>query len=64
MRETSVNFSLITLMLLAGFLLAMLIAAEIGRRIGITRITRDPNGLPKGVGAVEGASTGYCGDVF
>ncbi len=54
-READVNFSMITLLLFAGLLLALLVAAEIGRRIGIARIARDPEGLPKGVGAVEGA---------
>ena len=49
------NFQLIALLLFAGLLLAMLVAAEIGRRIGVARLVRDPEGLPKGVGAVEGA---------
>jgi hypothetical protein len=48
------NFSWITWLLFAGFLLAMLAFAEIGRRIGIGQITRDPEGLPKGIGATEG----------
>ena len=46
---------MITLLLFAGFLVALLVAAEIGRRVGSARIARDPEGLPKGVGAVEGA---------
>jgi hypothetical protein len=50
-----VNFTMITLLLFAGLLIAMLVVSEIGRRIGVARLTRDPEGLPKGVGAVEGA---------
>jgi hypothetical protein len=50
-----VNFTMITLLLCAGLLLAMLFVSDIGRRIGVAKLTRDPDGLPKGVGAVEGA---------
>jgi len=50
-----VSFTFVTLLLFAGLLLGMLAASEIGRRLGIARIARDPEGLPKGVGAVEGA---------
>ena len=49
------NFTIMTLLLFAGLLLAMLAAAEIGRRLGISRLARIPEGLPKGVGAVDGA---------
>ncbi len=49
------NFSMITLLLFAGLLLGMLVVAEVGRRIGIARMTHDPDGLPKGVGAAEAA---------
>jgi hypothetical protein len=50
-----VDFSMIALLLFAGLLLAMLAVAEIGRRIGAARLLRDPDGLAKGVGAVEAA---------
>ena len=33
----------------------MLVVAEIGRRVGVAKLARDPEGLPKGVGAMEGA---------
>lgn len=46
---------LITALIFAGFMLAMLAVAEIGRRIGVAKIARDPEGLPKGAGAVEAA---------
>ena len=49
------NFTIMTLLLFAGLLLAMLAAAEIGRRLGVSRLARFPEGLPKGVGAVDGA---------
>jgi hypothetical protein len=39
----------------------MLIFSEIGRRIGIARLARDPEGLTKGVGAAEGAVFGLLG---
>lgn len=49
------NFLAMTLLLFAGLWLAMLFASEIGRRIGAARVARDPEGLPKGVGAAEAA---------
>src|SRR4249919_3373788 len=38
-----------------GLFFGMLICSEIGRRIGISRSTREPDGLPKGAGAAEAA---------
>ncbi len=49
------NFSVIALLLIVGLLLGMLIAAEVGRRIGVARLERDKEGLPKGSGAAEAA---------
>lgn len=49
------SFSSITLLMLAGLLLALLVATEIGRRIGMAKLARDPEGLPKGAGAAEAA---------
>lgn len=46
---------LFTTLIFAGFMLAMIAVAEIGRRIGVAKIARDPEGLPKGAGAVEAA---------
>jgi hypothetical protein len=39
----------------------MLICSEIGRRIGIARLARDPKGLAEGVGAAEAAVFGLLG---
>jgi hypothetical protein len=39
----------------AGLFLGMLGIHEIGRRLGLRRIARDPEGATKGVGAIEGA---------
>ena len=52
----SVNFLVMTLLLFAGFLAhGMLVVTEVGRRIGVAHVARDPEGLPKGVGAAEAA---------
>ena len=46
---------MITILSFGGFLLAMLAVSELGRRFGMARIARDPEGLAKGIGAAEGA---------
>jgi hypothetical protein len=47
---------LVLLSLLAvGLFLSMLLLSELGRRIGIARLARDPDGLAKGIGTAEGA---------
>jgi hypothetical protein len=46
---------MITALLFGSFLLAMLAFAEFGRRVGVAKLARDPDGLPKGAGAVEAA---------
>ncbi len=38
-----------------AFFIGMMITSEIGRRIGVARLARDPDGLAKGAGAAEGA---------
>ena len=38
-----------------GLFLGMLLLLEVGRRIGIRRLTIDPEGARTGVGAIEGA---------
>jgi hypothetical protein len=35
----------------------MLITFEAGRRIGVARLARDPEGLTKGAGAAEGSAS-------
>ena len=43
------------------FVFGMLIFSEVGRRIGIARLARDPEGLTKGAGAAEAAVFGLLG---
>jgi DNA-binding IclR family transcriptional regulator len=42
-------------LIVACLFLGMLIFSEIGRRIGVARSARDPDGLAKGAGAAEAA---------
>ncbi len=44
-----------------GLFLGMLLLLEVGRRIGIRRMAKDPEGVRAGVGAVEGAIFGLLG---
>jgi hypothetical protein len=44
-----------------ALLLAMLACSEAGRRIGIARLARDPDGIEKGSGPVEAAIFGLLG---
>ena len=45
---------MMTVLSFSGFLLAMLAVCELGRRFGMARIARDPEGIAKGIGAAEG----------
>lgn len=56
-----VSFSMMTLLGIAAFLLLMLLASELGRRLGVAQIARDPEGLAKGIGAAEAAVFGLLG---
>lgn len=49
------SFEFTALLLIAALLLALLAASEIGRRLGLARLRHDPDGLPKGFSASEGA---------
>jgi hypothetical protein len=49
------QFEFTALLLIAALLIAMLAASEIGRRLGLARLRHDPEGLPKGFSASEGA---------
>lgn len=49
------SFTWIALVVAAALFVGMLAAFEIGRRIGVARLVRDPEGLTKGAGAAEGA---------
>ena len=48
-------FTWITVILTVALFACMLVCLELGRRIGIERLARDPEGLTKGTSAAEGA---------
>jgi hypothetical protein len=50
-----VHIGLIACLLTAGLFLGMLLFSEVGRRIGVAWLARDPEGLAKGAAAAEGA---------
>jgi hypothetical protein len=56
-----VDHALTAMLSATGFFLAMLVFSELGRRIGIARLARDPDGLEKGAGAAEAAVFGLLG---
>jgi hypothetical protein len=49
------NLTWIAMLLTIALFVGMLITFEVGRRIGVARLLRDPEGLTKGAGAAEGA---------
>jgi hypothetical protein len=49
------NLTWIAMLLTTTLLVGMLITFEVGRRIGVARLKRDPEGLTRGAGAAEGA---------
>jgi hypothetical protein len=55
------NFTWIALLLTAALFAGMLISFELGRRVGVARLAREPEGLAKGAGAAEGAVFGLLG---
>ena len=55
------NLALIASLSTACLFFGMLIFSEVGRRIGIARLARDPEGLAKGAGAAEAAVFGLLG---
>jgi len=56
-----VNLALIASLLGACLFFGMLLFSEVGRRIGIASLARDPEGLAKGTGAAEAAVFGLMG---
>jgi len=56
-----VSFTLIALFLAVAMFMAMLVVIEFGRRLGIARLARNPEGLAQGTGASEGAIFGLLG---
>lgn len=55
------SFALATSFSAAGLFFGMLVLFEVGRRIGIARLARDPDGLAQGAGPVEAAVFGLLG---
>jgi hypothetical protein len=55
------NFTLIAWLIAIALFLAMLALIEVGRRLGVAKLARDPDGLSKGIGASEGAIFGLMG---
>jgi hypothetical protein len=55
------NFSLSILIAACGLFLGMLLCFQLGRRIGVARLARDPNGVATGSAPVEAAVFGLLG---
>jgi len=55
------DFSSYSLVFTSALFLGMLLFGEIGRRIGVRRIARDPDGASTGVGPIDGAVFGLMG---
>lgn len=55
------SFTLVTAVSAIGLFLGMLALFEVGRRIGLARFARDPDGVAKGAGPVEAAVFGLLG---
>jgi len=55
------SFTPVILLIVAALFCGMLLAFEFGRRLGIARLARDPDGVSKGSGSVEGAVLGLLG---
>lgn len=55
------NFVLLVSLMAGGLFLGMMLCLEAGWYIGRRRVARDPEGLAKGVGAMEGAVLGFLG---
>src|SRR3954454_22095933 len=49
------NRETIALLSIGGLFVGMLVFSQLGRRIGIARLARDPDGLSKGAAAAEAA---------
>jgi hypothetical protein len=61
MGEFDMNFIFSILLITGGMLVAMMIFLEIGRRIGVRRIAKNPEGIRNGVSTLEGAVFGLLG---
>ena len=49
------SFTLFAVFLAIALLAGMLVSFEIGRRVGVSHLAKNPEGMPKGSGAAEGA---------
>ena len=49
------RYTLSTALLAGSLLVGMIILLEVGRRIGLRQIARDPDGAHTGLGAIDGA---------
>lgn len=58
------QFEHVAALFAAGLFLGFLLASELGRRIGVARIARDPSGLPSGVSAAEACAFAVIGLVL
>jgi hypothetical protein len=54
-------FTLLTLLISVAIFLGMLALQDVGRRVGLRHLARDPEGARKSIGAVEGAVFGLLG---
>jgi hypothetical protein len=61
LRGDSMNLTLYGFLTAAGLFFGMLMFIEIGRRIGVARMIRNPDGLAKGGGTAESAVFGLLG---
>ena len=55
------NFLAVAILVTASLLAGMLLFSELGRRLGVARLKRDPEALTQGTGAAEGAVFGLLG---
>jgi hypothetical protein len=55
------TYTLYTSLLAGSLFVRMLILLEVGRRIGIGQMARDPDGMHTGLGAIDGAVFGLLG---
>ena len=49
------SFTLVAIFLAIALFAGMLVSFEIGRRVGVSHLAKNPEGLTKGSGAAEGA---------
>ncbi len=55
------SFAFVASLSAVGLFTGMLLLFEVGRRVGIRRLARDPDGIANGSGPVEAAVVGLLG---